>query len=795
MKRETAAAPSLPLLAHYRAPWNSPDELLDSRGAIRPVWRAFVDDLSRLPAEEVSLRFARGDQYLRDAGVFYRRYGDEEAADRAWPLSHIPVLIAEEEWTAITQALTQRAELLEAIAADLYGEAHLVRDGILPPALIAASPEWLRPLVGVTPHAGHFLSFLAFEIGRGPDGAWWVLGDRTQAPAGAGFALENRLATTHVFSDLQARASVRPLDDFFRAFREALFAQRPDGNGAAAILSPGPMADTYSEHAYIARHLGLLLLEGEDLAIENGRVHVRTVDGLNPIGLLWRRLDASFADPLELNEHSQIGTPGLVSALRNGSVAMVNALGVGVLESRALMAFMPRVCEAVRGEALKMPNIATWWCGQKAERDYVLANAERMMFAPALSTGLPFEAAAQRSLANVLGEGGRDLAGALARRGGGIVAQEAVQLSTTPAYAGGQLEPRPINLRVFLARTQAGWIAMPGGYARIGRAGQADVVSMQQGGAVADVWVIGPAAGAPPAPPSVSATPVARSRPGSLPSRAADNLFWLGRYVERAESLMRLKRAYHVRLAETGDSQLPVLLHLENFLTFRRAFLDAAPTGISGVLAAALTSAGRVRDRFSVDGWLALNDVTHSARALATLPPGHETAHTLNHLLREIAGFFGLVHENMMRTTGWRFMGTGRSLERAMQIASLLGEYTQPGVPDGALDVAIEVGDSAMAHRRLFAMEVNRTNVLDLLAFDLRNPRALLSLLADFKEQVAALPHAVEDGAMSPLLRAAHQIHGDLAVESAQSVTTSALFKVWGDLAAFSELLSDTYFR
>lgn len=325
------------------------DEMVDNKGAVRPVWQRFLSHLSAMPEKDLTERFARADRYLRDAGVFYRAYGSKGTGERAWPISHIPVLIDEREWKTLSAGLVQRADLLEAIVADIYGDNRLVEEGVLPPALMAANPEFQRPLAGIRPGSGHYLHFCAFEIGRGPDGNWWVLADRTQAPSGAGFALESRVATTRAFSDIYAETPVHRLASFFGAFRDALQGMKHSGDDRIAVLTPGPANETYYEHAYIARYLGLMLLEGEDLTVVKGRVMVRTVAGLKPIGVLWRRLDSAFADPLELNQNSHIGTPGLVEALRAESVTIVNALGTGVLETRALLAFMPTICHRLLG--------------------------------------------------------------------------------------------------------------------------------------------------------------------------------------------------------------------------------------------------------------------------------------------------------------------------------------------------------------------------------------------------------------------------------------------------------------
>lgn len=785
------------LLADYRPLPGVSDELLDPQGCIRPVWRQFIDHLTMIPRDELTSRFARGDQYLRDAGVFFRQYGESGSTERAWPLAHVPVLIEETEWRSVAEGLKQRADLLEAVVADLYGANRLVTTGQLPGSLIARSREWLRPLVGVPPRDGHYLHFLAFELGRGPDGTWWVLGDRTQAPSGSGFALENRVATARVFSDLYSEAHVHRLAGFFRTFRDAL-QTLSENNARVAILTPGPLNDTYFEHAYIARYLGFMLLEGEDLTIERGRVMVRTVAGLKPVSVIWRRLDAAFADPLELDSSSRLGTPGLVGAVRRGNVSLVNALGTGVLETRALLAFLPRIALALRGEPLALPNIATWWCGQPIERAHVRANAARMMIGSALSTRLPFDIDETAMLGDkVRGSAPPSIDAWLESEGADLVGQEAVTLSTTPAYVDGKLVPRPMSLRAFLVRTPGGWQVMPGGFARIGRTPDPTAIAMQRGGSAADVWIVSdrPVESITmlPAP----AAPYARMVQGVLPSRAADNLYWLGRYIERAEGVMRMLRAHHVRLAETADPEAPLIAHLAGHL--EAAGIDSAegiPEGLLWTLNAAIISAGNVRDRFSTDGWMALNDLARTARRMdETVDPGDDTARAMGVLLRKITGFSGLVHENMYRFTGWRFLIIGRSLERSMAMAGLLASLASPEAPDGALDMAVEIGDSVMSHRRRYAVSTSRETVIDLLALDMMNPRSILYQLTELRDQVAFLPDAERNGQLSKLSRAVLQMHTALAVQTPETVDDVRLLTLRGELAGLSELLSETYLR
>ncbi|MFQ8430874.1 circularly permuted type 2 ATP-grasp protein [Amaricoccus sp. W119] len=783
------------LLADYRPLPGVADELLDQTGHIRPVWSQFMRHLAAISPEDLTGRFAQGDQYLRDAGVFFRQYGDTLSTERAWPLSHIPVLIEEAEWNGIAEGLIQRADLLEAVVADLYGPNRLVGTGQLPGSLIARSAEWLRPLVGVQPRSGHYLHFLAFELGRGPDGTWWVLGDRTQAPSGAGFALENRMATARVFSELYAESNAHRLAGFFRTFRDALQRLCDDRDPRVAIMTPGQLNDTYFEHAYIARYLGFLLLEGEDLTVEQGRVMVRTVAGPKPIGVLWRRLDAAFADPLELNPGSRIGTPGLVSAVRKGNVSLVNALGSGILETRALLAFLPRISMALRGEALRLPNIATWWCGQPVERAHVRANAARMMIGAALSTRLPFDLDGSTFLGG--GHAGRtreEIDAWIESEASGLVGQEAVTLSTTPAHVDGKLVPRPISLRAFVARTDRGWQVMPGGFARIGRTPDPTAIAMQRGGSAADVWIVGPAPVI-----NVSMLPESgsglRLRQGALPSRAADNLFWLGRYIERAEGMMRLIRAHHIRLAETGDAEAPLLAYLDLHLS--DVGVDPAeeiPEGLRATLGAATMSASHVRDRFSTDGWMALNDLSRTARKMAgTARAGDDCARAMGVLLRKLTGFSGLVHENMYRFTGWRFLAIGRAMERAMEMAGLLAWLGAPEAPEGALDMAIEIGDSVMTHLRRYAVATTRETVMDLLALDGRNPRSILYQMTEIRDQVALLPVAETGGQLSRLSREVMRAHTEIATELPETLDTEALLACRSRLFDLSNLLSESY--
>lgn len=786
-------APSL--VADYKLLPGVPDEMIDAGGHIRPAWAPLISALDELGHEELGGRFERADQYLRDAGVYYRKYDGAEGKERAWPLAHVPLILDESEWLTITRGLTQRAELLETIVADIYGNNELVQRGLLPPELIARNDEFLRPMVGIRPASGHFLHFCAFELGRGPDGGWWVLGDRTQAPSGAGFAVENRVATTRALSDIYGEMHVHRLAGFFRGFRDALTAIATDGR--VGILTPGQHNETYFEHAYIARYLGFTLLEGEDLVVDNGQVMVRTVSGLQPISVLWRRMDASFVDPLELRYDSHIGTPGLTEALRQGSISMVNALGTGILETRAFSAFMPNLARVLTRRDLELPSIATWWCGGAAERQHVIDNFDTMMVGSAFATGLAIEDQRGTVVGGMLPQAERQaMLARLQSDGGAFVGQEQVQLSTAPVYVGGKLEPRPMTLRVYAARTRDGWTVMPGGFARVGSTQDSTAIAMQRGGQAADVWV-------------VSKQPVervtllptegeklVRMSSGSLPSRAADNLIWLGRYAERCEAMVRILRAYNARLAEVSNPDQAILKDTRAYLD--GIGVDAAvplPPGLLAAIDSAVHSASQIRDRFSPDGWLALTDLRKTARSFAQrIQPGDDATRAMTVLLRKLAGFSGLVHENMYRFAGWRFLEIGRRLERGIQIAHIVAWCTRKGAPEGSLDLLLEVGDSVMTHRRRYAVSAGVNSYVDLLVLDPLNPRSVRFQIAELHQQLEQLPGGIEDGHLSMAAKAALSLDTELRVNEPEDMTTSKINRLGIEIGNLAGLIADAYF-
>lgn len=799
------------LLAGYQPLPGVHDELVDAEGRPRAHWHALLAALAEMGVEQVERRFQAADRHLYRSGVFYRVYDDPNGGERPWPISHLPLVIDGTEWRAIERGIIQRAQLLESVLADIYGAGNLVRAGALPAAAIVGSPDFLRPLVGVDPHGGSFLRLYAVDIGRGPDGRWWVISDRTQSPSGAGYALENRIAISRALPDLSRSLNVVRLAGFFQAMRAGLTRLDRSGEGRVGLLTPGPLNETYFEHAYLARYLGFVLLEGEDLTVRDNLVYVRTVAGLKRVDVLLRRLDSDYADPLELNPRSRLGIPGLVQAIRSGGVAVANAIGAGVVEAPALMGFMPRLGQRVLGEDLLLPNVATWWCGQEAERERVLDGLDDLVISPAFQRTLPGLLDKGSAIGADLGKDGRArLETAIRARGVDFVGQEAARLSTMPVWHKGRLEPRPFILRIFAAATENGWKVMPGGFCRVSDSLDARAVTMQGGGRSADVWVLDEAPVEPTTLlPAVDRVEIKRQT-GPLPSRAADNFFWLGRYVERAEMTLRLLRTLVGRLsssAEGGGSSLGKLMallqswgavpdELGRVRPARHALAALTrrdlPGAVPNLIEATRQSASVIRDRLSPDAWRTLADlVVLIDEPLSAAEP--DTYERADRALRALAAFSGLASENMNRLAGWRFLDLGRRIERAIatcRFARALGEAPTAGT----LDVLLELCDSQITYRSRYVMVESRAPVLDLVLLEPVNPRSLAYQIDAIMAHLDQLPGHLGDEPPPLEERLAARLAASMKAFDAIEFDDARLREIEGHLMELSNEVAERYF-
>ena len=432
----------------------------------RSHWTGLMDSLRDLGSEELERRWGRAERRIRENGITYNIYGDPLGANRPWRIDVVPFLIAADEWRSIEAGIIQRAKLLSLILEDLYGVQSLLVNGQFPPELLYANPAFLRPLVGVPVPAHSYLHMLAIDLARSPDGQWWVLSDRTQAPSGSGYALENRTIVSGVLPDLFRDSNVLRLAPFFRAQREALTALAQCNNPRIVLLTPGPLNETYFEHSYMARYLGFSLVEGADLTVRDRCVFLKTVGGLEQVHVILRRVDDSFCDPLELRSDSLLGVPGLVDAIVAGNVRVANALGSGLIETAAIMPFLPGLSRQLTGEKLKLPSVATWWCGQPYALDWVLNHLDSVVVKPAFpSRGMePVFGAELES-----GEKGR-LTKQLQARPYEYVAQERIALSHAPVWDGGNLRSRSIVLLPMCSIQAMGGLRFPEGWCVLPRA-------------------------------------------------------------------------------------------------------------------------------------------------------------------------------------------------------------------------------------------------------------------------------------------------------------------------------------
>jgi uncharacterized circularly permuted ATP-grasp superfamily protein/uncharacterized alpha-E superfamily protein len=805
-----------PLVSGYRPLPGGFDEMMDADGRVRAHWQPFLAMLGALGGDEINRRFGAADRYLHDSGVFYRVYEDAAGIERPWPLSHVPLIVEPGEWRQLVAGLVQRAQLLEAMLGDSYGPGTLTRDGRLPAAVIAGNPEFLRPLVGVAPPGGAHLRFYAVDVGRGADGRWWVLSDRSQAPSGAGYAIENRLALSRSIPDIYRTTRVERVAPFFQALQAEIFALSHRDDARACLLTPGPMNETYFEHAYLARYLGLLLVEGEDLSVEDDGVFIRTVSGLRRTEVMLRRIDADFADPLELNAASRLGAAGLLQAVRDGKITIINSLGAGLIEARAMLAFLPALAPVVLGAELKLPNVATWWLGSAAMREEMLGKLDTMVIAAAFTEHLsdPHVGGAS-SGSEILGAKLDDsqraaLMQAIRDRGIDYVAQEAVTLSSMPVWRGGRLQPRPFTLRLFIAKVGDGWRVMPGGFVRIADNMDARAVSLQHGAATADAWVLarGPVAETTLLP-TAEGMPVQRAS-GLLPSRAADNLYWVGRYVERAEATLRLVRAIVNRVADSAAA--PVMARISSLLvawsaapsdvfqsppTFTaravltRGDLDSA---LPRLAAAARSATSVIRDRFSPDAWRAISDLTDMiASPLPAGPAESAIAERVQAALRIISAFSGLAQENMTQLAGWRFLELGRRIERALLTCRLIRAFAAPDAPDGSLDLLLELADSQISYRQHYVMIAALAPVIDLVMLDPNNPRSVEFQLDRIETHLDALPKQNTEGRLSPAQRIAAGIATRLRTINANAIDSNLIIYIESSLMKLSDAIGASF--
>ncbi len=730
------------ILAKYPDPRGRYDELFESPAKPRAHWMRAMMELAEIAPVDMRQRLSAAERQIRDSGVTYNVYADPQGLDRPWHLDVLPLIIAAEEWREIEAGIIQRAQLFNQVLSDIYGSQSLLRQGLLPPSLIFGQSGFLRPACGMNIPGGVHLHVYAADLARSPDGRWWVMADRTQAPSGAGYALENRLIVSRAFPALYRDLGVQHVARFFATLRDSLmhFAPKGDGPTLTVLLTPGPYNETYFEHALLARYLGFPLVEGGDLTVRNGCVWLKTIGGLKRVHAILRRQDDNFCDPLELRSESVLGVAGLTDCARRGSVLIANALGSGIIESGALLGFLPRLAEHLTGTPLRLPSIATWWCGEPAALADALNQTENLVFKPA-DPIFQMEAVFGRDLdAAGLGELRKNLAAHPER----YVAQELVHVSQAPVLETGQsdhISARGIGLRVFAVASPGGYVVMPGGLTRVASSENVRVVSMQRGGGSKDTWVM--SAG----PVDISFTLLKTTVtaadlmhvPAGIPSRVVENLFWFGRYEERCDDAARLLRlALNLQLQESDDDEnsiKPVLALATAFGILKEdddpdTMLLAAATGdeneygLPANLRALERVAFNLRDRMSIDNLRTINTLIRDPVINRTVSLS-EAQGWLNRTITSMMTLSGFALDGMTRDDGWRFLSIGRRVERlAFQCLALQTAFEHCAY--SGLTWLLLLADSSVTYRSRYIARPEWLPVLDLLVLDSANPRSVM---------------------------------------------------------------------
>ena len=764
--------------------------------SLSPEWTRFFNFLGADGFHDLNHRTANLRRQIRDNGVTYNVYADANGPQRPWALDLFPMMVSAGDWAQIEAGIQQRARLLDRVMADIYGPQELLSKGLLPSALVHAHPGYLRGMQGVQPAGGTYLHIAAFDIAHGPDGRWSVVSQRTQAPSGLGYLLENRLTISLLFPEAFREMKVERLGASYKALVDGLKAMSPaNGNeeSRVVLLTPGPYNETYFEHAYLARFLGLTLVEGSDLLVRDDKLYLKTLSGLERVHGLLKRLDDEFLDPLELRSDSTLGVPGLLQVIRAGNVLVVNTPGSAFLESSALLGFLPALSEHLLGETLALPSLATWWCGEQAVLQDVLGQLKNSVIKPTYP-GSGMESVIGHTLSRRALD---EWAGRILRRGEDYTVQAYLPLPQTPTWQGERISPRSAMLRVFaVADGKGSWQVLPGGLARLAGKNE-NMSSMQHGGSSADVWVLGDSAAAKAqaehaaaaraehAAPAWSTAPL-RHRP-PVTSRAAENLFWLGRYTERAENSTRLAQITLQCLGGEDQTSQPLLAWLSSMAVGNALVLDTVPpatqarrvferalianladteqaASVGFNLRALKSAASAVRERLSQEQWhvIVRSEVDFFQRCAVFSAEGQgqsqsqggqsQSQYLLEYssvealrALESASGFLsamtGAQTDRMTRDDGWRLLSVGRLIERLNTLAGALvrGFETGSVFEEGGFNAMVALFDSTITFHAQYQQRRDIPALLDLLVLDRDNPRSLGWVVQTLRGRLAKL--------------------------------------------------------
>ena len=771
-------------LGHY-------DELRDASGTLRKPWQTFFSYLGEAGIAGLPQSSETIERLIQQNGITYNVYGDQQDQTRPWSLNALPMLITPADWRGISTSLQQRAKLLNTILQDVYGEQRLIRGGYLPGALILGNPGYLRAMQGVKPLGGVYLHVVAFDIARGPDGRWWVIGQRTQTPSGLGYVLENRLTVSRVFPEAYREMRVQHVASSYKRLLESMTsaaASIAEGAPRFALLTPGPYSETYFEHAYLARYLGLPLVEGADLAVRDDKLYLKTMHGLQRIHGLLRRLDDDFCDPLELRADSSLGVPGLLQAIRAGSVVMANALGTSFLESPAVQGFLPAISEYLLNEPLKMPSLNTWWCGEIAAWQDISPDLHTQVIKPTYATNAATNF--QPAIASLLNA--EELEAWRKRIGSQpdiYTTQSYLPFSQAPTWQGDEISPRTAMLRVYaIASGDGEWQLLQGGMTRIATV-DPHIVSIQSGGSTLDTWVMtDQQVDTYSMLPNRTRLPRWTATEQLVSSRSAESLFWLGRYTERCELMVRLAKEALVLVSTNQQDSLPALndaigalgrLHglipegtpslTKSAAVFGRTLIaqliQKGARGLLDNLERLEFSLKAVRDRLPAEHaeiaqsmkQMLLHNTVHPAlvgashaaktrtKRVSRAAPRNpiDTIEVLDVIGIQLVALVGFQSDRMTRDLGWHMLAAGRLIERLVNLSGILvAFFTHAAVytPRG-FETLLVLFDSSITYRTRYQRQQDISALMDLLVTDETNPRSINCILQALKGEIKHLPN------------------------------------------------------
>jgi uncharacterized circularly permuted ATP-grasp superfamily protein/uncharacterized alpha-E superfamily protein len=773
-------------------------EMLSSAQSVRPHWQSFLGHLNSTSIETMRHKVQSVERQVRENGVTYNVYADPKGSDRPWSLDIVPLILPADEWASIEAAVIQRATLMNKLLIDVYGDQQLLADGHLPASLIHGHAGFLRPCYGIKHLDGIALHHYAVDLARSPEGRWWAVTDRTQAPSGAGYALENRLVIARAFPELFRDLNIQRLAGFFATLRDSLAhwgrscLPHQTQNSAElerpliVLLTPGPYNETYYEQAYLARYLGFPLIQGSDLMVRDGFVWLKTLSGLQRVHVILRRLDDDFCDPLELRSDSALGVAGLTEAARRGTVLVANSLGSNLLESGALLGFLPKLCEQVLGEPLKMPSVGTWWCGEPAALEDAIYRMRSLVFKPAFPQirqapvfGDDLDESSRLKFIDVLRANPQN-----------YVAQELVTVSNCPVWKSDGLDSSAAGLRVFACATPNGYVVMPGGLTRVASGPDTRVIAMQRGGSSKDTWVMaeGEINRITLIPAALAKQDLVRGET-RLASRTVENLFWFGRYAERCDNTARLIRRTFDSLLyvapQNRGTEWPVLVQLckkqallddeteidDAAIEHRllQAMQDGEVAGLANHVQQLFRVGFNLRERLSLDNWRSLNLVHEQ---LGKKNPNLSIGDAMSLLDGATVSFMtlaGFALDGMTRDMGWRFQSVGRRIERLQFMTTAIQSALQMPTSSG-LDWMLELGDSIVTYRSRYMAKPEWLPALDLLLLDSSNPRAIifqLEGLVGYLNRISTVHGPSGQHLVAPLLDrlrvldATHDLHPD----------------------------------